>query len=64
MRKTGVWLAHGTRVVWAIDPEQRIVVVSRGLDLPPETLTPSDTLDGAPVLPKFRVNVARLFSGL
>lgn len=64
VRKTGIWLAHGTRVVWAVDPEARIVVVSRGIDLPPETLTTKDTLDGAPVLPKFRVKVARLFSGL
>jgi Uma2 family endonuclease len=64
LRKTGVWLAHGVRVVWAVDPEKRVVVVSRGIDLPPETLTPQDTLDGAPVLPKFRVKVARLFSGL
>ena len=63
VRKTGIWLAHGTRVVWAVDPEKRIVVVSRGFD-PPETLTVKDTLDGAPVLPKFRVKVARLFSGL
>ncbi len=64
VRKTGIWLAHGTKVVWAVDPEARIVVVSRGIDLPPETLTANDTLDGAPVLPKFRVKVARLFSGL
>ncbi len=64
VRKTGIWIAHGTRVVWAVDPEKRIVVVSRGIDRPPETLTAKDTLDGAPVLPKFRVKIARLFSGL
>jgi Uma2 family endonuclease len=63
MRKAGIWIAHGTRVVWAIDPEQRIVVVSRGFDAP-QTLTPADTLDGKPVLPGFRVKVARLFDGL
>lgn len=63
VRKTGIWLAHGTKLVWAVDPETRIVVVSRGFD-PPETLTTTDTLDGAPVLPKFRVKVARLFNGL
>ena len=63
VRKTGVWLAHGTKVVWAVDPETRIVVVSRGF-APPETLATKDTLDGAPVLPKFRVKVARLFSAL
>jgi Uma2 family endonuclease len=63
VRKTGIWLGHGTKVVWAVDPETRIVVVSRGF-APPETLTTEDTLDGAPVLPKFRVKVARLFNGL
>lgn len=63
MRKAGIWIAHGARVVWAIDPEQRVVVVSRGFD-PPQTLTPADMLDGAPVLPRFRLKVARLFVGL
>jgi len=48
--------------VEAVDPEARIVAVSRGVDAP-EILTPEDMLDGAPVLPRFRVKVARLFSG-
>ncbi len=64
VRKIGVWLAHGTRIVWAIDPAKRLIVVSHGIDRPPATLTAKDTLDGSPVLPKFRVKVARLFSGL
>ncbi len=63
VQRIGIWLAHGVRLVWAIDPEQRVVVVSRGFD-PPETLTGKDTLDGAPVLPKFRIKVSRLFAGL
>jgi len=62
VRKAGLWLAHGTRVVWAIDPEARRVVVFRGLD-EPVTLGPRDLLDGAPVLPKLRFRVDRLFRG-
>jgi Uma2 family endonuclease len=62
VRKAGLWLAHGTRVVWAIDPEARRVVVFRGLD-EPVTLGPRDMLDGAPVLPRLRFRVDRLFRG-
>ncbi len=62
VRKAGLWLAHGTRVVWAIDPAAHRVVVFRGLD-EPVTLGRRDMLDGAPVLPRLRFRVDRLFRG-
>ena len=62
VRKAGLWLAHGTRVVWAIDPEAHRVVVFRGLD-EPVTLEGRDMLAGAPVLPRLRVRVDRIFRG-
>jgi Uma2 family endonuclease len=63
LEKCGVWTAHGVPVVWAIDPEQRLVVAFRGLD-PPLEARPGDEVDAAPALPDFRVPVAALFEGL
>lgn len=61
--KAGVWMGHGTRVVWAIDPLRRTLVVLRpGAD--PIVLRPGAVADAEPVLPGFRVDVAALFDRL
>ena len=52
--KAGVWLAFGVPLVWAIDPQQRLVLVfERGAD--PVERRPGDWLSGTPVLPRFRM---------
>ena len=52
----------GTPVIWVVDPRRRFVTVHRGAA--PVTLGAGATLDGAPVLPEFRCEVAELFEGL
>jgi len=50
----------GTRVVWVVRSEDRIIEVYTGLD-ELHTLTDADTLDGADVLPGFSLSIRDLF---
>lgn len=60
VEKCGVWIGHRVPVVWAVNPEDRIVVVFRpGAD--PRVAVPGDEIDAAPALPEFRLRVADLF---
>jgi Uma2 family endonuclease len=60
LEKAGIWIAHGARLVWAIEPTERIVeafepgVPSRGLGV-------GDVLEGGAVLPEFEVELGSLF---
>ena len=60
--KVADYLAAGTRLVWLVDadPERETVTIYRSL-LAPRTLSRDDDLDGADVLPGFRVALAKLF---
>ncbi|MGL6096353.1 MAG: Uma2 family endonuclease, partial [Fimbriiglobus sp.] len=55
-RKVEDWLRAGTRLVWVIDPDARLVFGHRpdGVDIRRE----ADSLTGEPVLPGFTVPVA------
>lgn len=59
MAKAGVWLAHGTRVVWVVDPEAGEVVVVRPTAAPQVVRAPGSVSAG-PALPRFRMPVARI----
>ena len=61
-KKIALYLAHGVRLVWIIDPRARTVSVLAP-NQEPRTLTPGDTLDGD-VLPGFAVPVAEIFAQL
>jgi Uma2 family endonuclease len=50
----------GTSLIWVIDPELEHVTVYRP-GAAPEFHRNTDTLDGAPVLPGFRLDLAELF---
>jgi Uma2 family endonuclease len=63
VKKCGVWIAHGTLVAWALDPNERRIVVMRP-DLPAVEAGPDDEVDAAPALPEFRVRVGDLFEGI
>lgn len=63
LEKCATWIRHGVPVVWAVDPEQGLVVALRPGEAPREA-RPGDVLGAAPVLPDFRVAVADLFEGL
>ena len=59
--KVAAWLASGTLAVWAVDPSDASVTIH----LPhrtPRRLAESDTLDGAPLLPGFRLPVVNIFA--
>jgi Uma2 family endonuclease len=58
--KAGTWIAHGTRVVWVVDPQRREVVVVRPC-VAPEVVGRAGSVSAAPALPRFRLKVAALF---
>ncbi len=54
------YLGAGTRLVWVVDPDTRCVTVYRSRkDV--QVLTMEDVLDGADVLPGFRLPLSELF---
>jgi Uma2 family endonuclease len=59
--KRAEWLAAGARLVWVVFPEAR-EVHAYPAGGGSRYFGPTDTLDGAPVLPEFRVPVADLFA--
>lgn len=59
--KVQAWLRAGARLVWAVYPRTRSVVVHRGPHSS-ERYTDKDTIDAAPVLPDFRIQVAEFFA--
>ena len=58
--RVAMWLAHGARVAWAIDPAERVVAVMRPGQAA-RLVRPGATLNLAPVLPRFRLRVISLF---
>lgn len=54
--KVAMWLSHGVRLVWAVYPAARTVVVHTS-EGPVLTYTENDELDGGEVLPNFRCPV-------
>jgi Uma2 family endonuclease len=58
--KIAQWLNAGAKVVWALDPADRVLTVHRkGVE--PRTLRPEDTLSGDDVLPGFTLSLKRVF---
>lgn len=54
------YLANGTRLVWLVYPEKRLVIVL--MSNSEDSLTENDMLTGGEVLPGFEVSVARIFA--
>lgn len=54
------YLASGSRLVWVVDPATRTVAAYRSRE-DIRLLTEGDVLDGADVLPGFRLAIAELF---
>lgn len=59
-RKAEIYLAHGTRMVWLVFPQERRVEVYVP-DADVIELGPDDTLDGGAVLPGFALAVSAIF---
>jgi Uma2 family endonuclease len=58
--KAAYYIANGTRLVWLVYPEQRIIEVYRP-DADVQILIERDTLDGGDVLPGFTLAVKDVF---
>lgn len=63
MEKLDDYFAGGTELAWVVDPRRRGVEV-HAAGWPMRWVAWGATLDGAPVLPEFRVAVAELFKGV
>ena len=66
-RKVADYLGAGTRLVWIIEPISRTAVVHAANDFGVATQTfagPEGVLDGGEVLPKFRLELSRVFRGV
>ena len=55
-----MWLSHGVRLVWVVQPGTRTIDVYRP-DQAVLTLSPQDSLDGMDVLPGFMCSVSEVF---
>jgi Uma2 family endonuclease len=62
-RKASEYLAAGTRCVWLIDPQRRVMEVHAPGE-PVTTLATNEVLDGRDVLPGFGLPLPRLFAVL
>ncbi|HWL08944.1 MAG TPA: Uma2 family endonuclease [Planctomicrobium sp.] len=60
--RVGVYLRHGVRHLWLIDPEQQTVHVIRPGASSSQRLNVDDTLIGDSTLPEFKMEVHRLFA--
>ena len=58
--KAHMWLNHGVRLVWVVQPETRTVDVYRPTE-PIATLGEQDAIDGLDVLPGFTCDVSAVF---
>ena len=58
--KVAEWLAHGTRLIFVVDPRRKVVAVHRP-DRPTRTLGMDDVLDGEDVVPCWSLAVRDLF---
>ena len=62
VEKGGVWIGHGARVVWVVDPAAKMVVVLRpGME--PEEVREGARASARPAL-ELEIDVAALFEGL
>ena len=63
MQKVNLYLQNGSRIVWIIYPQTKVITVYRQNNVV-SLLRETDTLDGEDVLPNFRLPVATLFANL
>jgi len=63
VEKCGVWLAHGARCAWAIDPDRFTVAIFRPGEAP-EILRRTGTADARPALDGFTIELTDVFSSL
>jgi Uma2 family endonuclease len=60
-QKVERYLSDGVKLVWVIDPEEKMVIVHRAGSPQQTRLTAADTLSGEEVVEGFEVQVSQLF---
>lgn len=63
VERGGIWIAHGVRVVWLVDPPARRVWTLRPLEEPVEA-GPGESFSAEPVLSGLEIDVDALFAVL
>lgn len=63
MEKTNLYLQNGSKLVWIIYPQTKVITVYRQNNIV-SLLRENDVLEGEDVLPNFRMEVAKLFANL
>jgi Uma2 family endonuclease len=63
IERGGIWIAHGVRVVWLVDPQDRRVLTLRPLEEPLEAGS-GESFSAAPVLDGLEIDVDALFAVL
>ena len=58
--KVQVWLSHGAKLVWVVEPKTQTVTIYRA-DGSAQVLQSTDTLEGEEVLPGFQYPLEKLF---
>ena len=64
VEKCGVWIAHGVRCAWAIDPFRRALCELRPAQHPVNHLDGKGIARASPALPAFSIPLATLFAGI
>ena len=59
--KVTAWLEAGTRAVWVVNPQRRVVTIHRAGEAP-RTLSEGETLTGDDVVAGFQMPVAEIFA--
>ena len=59
--KAGVWIGHGCRAVWVVDPREKRVAVLRPGE-PMALLEREGSADASPALPEFRLPLSEIFA--
>jgi len=60
VHKCGIWVAHGVKVAWAVDPLTRTVAILRG-DSDPVVLRGEGSASAEPALPDFALPLGDIF---
>ena len=63
IERGGIWIAHGVRVVWLVDPQARGVLTLRPLEEPLEAGR-GESFSAAPVIDGLEIDVDALFAVL
>ena len=63
LERGGIWIAHGAKVVWLVDPEPRTACIFRPMESPID-VGPDGELSAEPAIEGFSIPMKDVFKGL